>query len=167
MTQMNSLLRFALTLAPLLSLLLLSACAPNTAGTDEHGLRPYLAVDLQLPDKLASHSTSQFSITVRRSGQPVTVDQVTFELWPEGQEALRQSMPGVPTGDGRYTATHQLSGEGIYIIRSTVSAGELEARPERRFAVGKDAVQRLAELEAMQAGGNHEEGAASAGHHDH
>ena len=143
-------------------------CTANMSEIDEHGLRPYIAVDVRIPDKLAPHNNGQFAIEARVKGQPLEAEQVTFEFWPEGQHAHRVSVTGAAAGDGIYTADYPIPGEGIYVVRSVVSGRGLEAMPAKRFAVGEQAVLHLAALEEQLAAGA-EDGSASGGggHHSH
>lgn len=152
----------------LIATALLGACTANTANIDERGLRPHLAVDLQLPEELAPDVAATFRIAVTQGGQPVQAADVTFEFWPEGSPEQKAVVPGsLGDEDGIYSAIHQLSREGVYVVRCLVTAGGLEAMPAKRFALGEEAVLRLAALEEQAAGDTASVGEASGGGHHH
>lgn len=138
-----------------------AGCTANTDEIDERGLRPYIAVDLHIPDRLVPHENGKFVIDVRVREQPLEAEQVTFEFWPEGQPAQRVSVTGSAVGDGVYAADFPPPGEGVYVVRSYVSGAGLEAMPAKRFAVGGQAVLQLAALEEQLAA---EAADAGAGH---
>ena len=146
----------------LLGALLLAGCTAQTGEVDEHGLRPHLTVDLQLPEQLAVGETAAFMLDVARGGEPVTADAIRFVLWPEAAPEQREELAAAPDAPGRYSAAYRLPTEGVYVIRAYVEAAELEAMPAKRFAVGADAVLELAALEAAQAGSAP---ASGGGHH--
>lgn len=145
--------RKALLVTTLAAALLTSACTANTSALDEQGLLPHLTVDLQLPEPLPERtpvgSLAQFRATVKKNGSLAHVDRVTFQIWPEDRLEQRIEATGV-LREGSYVVEHLLDAEGIYIVRCFVQAGALEAMPAKRFAIGQDAVLRLAELERQQ-----------------
>lgn len=150
--------------------LLASGCTANTSALDERGLLPHLTVDLQLsqslPEQTPAGSLAQFRATVEQNGSPAQVDRVTFQIWPEDRPEQRIETTGV-LRDGFYVAEHRLDAEGIYIVRCLVQAGALEAMPAKRFALGQDAVLRLAELERQQSAQASAPAAGDGGGHHH
>ncbi|WP_260405697.1 FixH family protein [Paenibacillus sp. 598K] len=138
--------------ALLLGALLLAGCTAQTGDVDEHGLRPHLRVDLQLPEQLAVGETAAFMLDVTRGDEPVVADAVRFVLWPETAPEQRTELAAAPDAPGRYSVAYRLPAEGVYVIRAYVEADKLEAMPAKRFAIGADAVLELAALEAAQAG---------------
>jgi len=141
---------------------ILNACTANTSSTDEHGLLPHLSVDMRLPSKLSPGSSEQFRIVVSQGGEPVQADDVTFEFWPEEHPEQRVEIAGESGGNGLYSAVYRLSDQGLYVVRCRVSSSSLEAMPTKRFAIGEEAVLRLAALEGQQMP---DSGSSSEGHH--
>lgn len=156
--------RSALILIMMIAAMFLSACTANTGSTDERGLLPHLSVDLQLPTEMTPGSTGQFRIYVSQDGKPVQADKVTFGFWPVGHSEQRVEIAGVSEGNGLYSAEYRLGSEGVYVVRCRVSSGSLEVMPARRFAIGEEAVLRLAALERQQ---NAETPASGGGGHHH
>lgn len=139
----------------------LGACKANTSSTDEHGLLPHLSIALDLPEQLSLETTAHFQISVKQGDVPIEADRVMFELWPEGQPEQRIEFAGLPQNEGLYIGEYRLLAEGVYVIRARVTYGSLEAMPAKRFAIGEEAVLRLAELE--QQASNNQDGN---GNHD-
>ncbi|SMG22939.1 FixH family protein [Paenibacillus aquistagni] len=163
-TRSRPIRKTALVLA-MTAALALSACTANTGLTDEKGLLPHLTVDIELPEAFTLDFAAPFHIRVEQHKVPVDTAEVTFEIWPENHPEERVRIPGESNGKGLYTAEHQLSTEGIYIVRCHVVSGSLEAMPAKRFAIGEEAVLSLAELEEQQAADG--EAPAHGGGHDH
>lgn len=161
--------RASITAMGLAALLLLGACTAQTGNVDEHGLRPHLNVDLQIPKELNLHQDETFTIKLTQGGKPATAEFVTFEFWPEGQPEQKVSAQGAPTSadSGVYTAQYAMPDNGIYVVRCLVTSGSMEAMPAKRFAMGEKAVLHLAEAEKQESAGNSGEGDAAAGHHHH
>ncbi|GIQ65957.1 hypothetical protein PACILC2_45250 [Paenibacillus cisolokensis] len=165
MTSFRLPLRGTAIVLTMMAAFFLSACAANTSSTDEHGLLPHLTVDMRLPSELSLGSSGQFRIAISQDGKPVQADDVAFEFWPEGHPEQRVEIPGEFGGSGLYTAEYRLNSEGVYVVRCRVSSGSLEAMPAKRFAIGEEAVLRLAALEQQQTAGAPADGGSSGGHH--
>lgn len=167
MTSIRLSVRWIAIVLTMLAAILLSACKANTGSTDERGLLPHLSVDMQLPEELSPGSAGHFQIAVRLGGEPVQADRVIFEFWPEGRPDQVVSVTGTPGGEGLYTAEYRPGGEGLYMVRCRVSSGPLEAMPAQRFAIGEEAVLRLAALERQQSSGATaaDEGSGEHNHH--
>ncbi|MNN58968.1 hypothetical protein D3C81_1740470 [compost metagenome] len=69
--------------------------------------------------------------------------QVQFEIWAEGNKDAVINVDGKQSSTGLYTASYSLSEEGIYIVKSHVSAQQYQVMPSKRFAVGNEAVEEL------------------------
>ncbi|MHA7963929.1 hypothetical protein ACX93W_07280 [Paenibacillus sp. CAU 1782] len=147
--------------------LLLGACTAQTGTIDEKGLRPHLNVDLQIPEKLELHKTSQFRVEVLQGGKPAAVDEVIFELWPEEQVDQLISLKGNKIDDGIYGVDYEILENGLYRLKSRITAGELEVFPAKRFAVGEKAVLELAAIEDQEALDNQGSNQSTGGHHHH
>jgi hypothetical protein len=154
----------AITLPILIILLLfLSACTASFSAIDESGLQPHLNVDLQIPKQLSTSTTGRFSITIQhQDGMPAPAERVMFEIWPEGRQDERISIPGTAIGEGQYAIDHQLMEQGIYVVQCFVSSGDYEVMPAKRFAIGEEAVHQLAALEAEETS---DEPVVNGGHH--
>ncbi|WP_020618098.1 hypothetical protein [Paenibacillus daejeonensis] len=142
---------------------LLSGCTAQTGTVDEQGLRPHLAVDLQLPAELAPGESGQVTLDVALLGDPITAE-VIFAYWPEGEPGNAVEAAASSEDKGRYQTDLVLPEEGIYVVRAQVAADGLEVMPAKWLAIGEDAVRQLAVLEAAQA---QEAPAAGGGGHHH
>lgn len=151
----------------MIAAMILSACTGNTSSTDEHGLLPHLTVDMLLPKELSPDSTATFHVEVRQGEKPVEAANITFEFWPEGHPEQLVEIIGVSGGRGLYSAEYRLNSEGVYVVRCRVSSGSLEAMPAKRFAIGEEAVLRLATLEQQQDANAAADGGSKGGHHHH
>ena len=142
---------------------MLSGCTAQTGIVDEQGLRPHLAVDLQLPAQLAPGERGQVTLDVELLGDPVAAE-VSFAYWPEGEPGKVVEAAASSEDKGRYQTDLVLPEEGIYVVRAQVAAGGLEVMPAKWLAIGADAVEQLAVLEATQ---SQEAPAAGGGGHHH
>ncbi|WP_214629479.1 FixH family protein [Paenibacillus agaridevorans] len=145
----------------------LGACTANEGMTDENGLRPHLNVDLQVPGTLKLHETSPFSVIVTQANKPVRADEILFQFWPEGSPDRLVTVAGLMRQEGVYTAEYGFIENGVYVVRSRVTAGSLEAMPAKRFAIGEEAVLRLAALEQQEAQGELASSDHGSGDHHH
>lgn len=149
----------------IISAIFLSACKANTSSTNENGLLPHLTVDMQIPTELSLGSTELFQIEVNQEGVPVDEAQVLFQFWPEKHPDQRVEVVGEYDGNGLYSADYRIKSEGIYVVRCHVSSGPLEVMPAKRFAIGEEAVRRLAAIAEQTDGVPTDEGSGTG--HDH
>lgn len=147
----------------ILVIVMLSGCTAKTGTIDERGLRPHLTVDLQLPEQMAPGEPGQVTLKVELQGEPVAAE-VQFVFWPEGEPDKAMEADAMSVGGGQYQTIMELPEEGVYVVRAHVTADGLEAMPAKWLAIGQDAVQQLAALEADQA---QEAPAAGGGGHHH
>lgn len=146
---------------------LLSGCTANVSSTDKRGLLPHLTVDLQIPEHLQAGAAGTFTMIVRQNGEPFEAagDSAAFEIWPEGQRENSILIPGKLDGAGVYTVSPTLTAEGIYVVRCRFSSTDYEVMPSKRFAIGEDAVNRLAMLEKQASSEDTAPGSGDGGHH--
>ncbi|MHA6480400.1 FixH family protein [Paenibacillus sp. strain BS8-2] len=163
----RTLWRASIVAMGLASSLLLGACTAQTGNLDEHGLRPHLNVDLQIPAKLKLHQETTFSIALAQGGNPATADSVTFEFWPEDNPEHKVFVDGVQDGEGVYIASYDLPDTGIYVVRCLVTSGTMKAMPAKRFAIGEEAVLHLAAMEKQGDSGDAGDGDNASGHQHH
>ena len=155
--------RLAVWAWPLLLAALLCGCTAKAAATDESGLPPHLTVNLHLPAKLETGAQSVFTVEVLKGGKPLeNADKAEFIIWPEGKKEASVTVKANEASPGVYTVSHTITEEGLYVVQSRISAANEQVMPAKRFAVGADAIERLALLESAT-----ETGAAAAAKSKH
>ncbi|SDT27913.1 hypothetical protein SAMN05444162_3655 [Paenibacillaceae bacterium GAS479] len=128
--------------------LLLGGCQANTSGQDDKGMIPHLTVDLQIPDKLQPGEASRFTILVEENGKPYDeFYKTSFQFWPEDGSSPAVNAEAKLTAPGTYTVTQPAGTEGVYRVKFSGVSTEYEIMPSKRFAIGANAIEHLAELE--------------------
>lgn len=143
----------------------LGGCTSNMEGRDENGFAPHLTVDLKAPAPEDFQSEVPLSVVVKKSGQPLEqADKAEFVVWPESDPNSVVIIQATEQTPGVYTANYVFGSEGMYIVQSRIVSADLEAIPAKRVAIGKEAVERLSQLDHA---GEGEESNVSEGHHGH
>ncbi|WP_168735910.1 FixH family protein [Cohnella fermenti] len=147
-------------------LIALGGCTSNTEGLDENGLKPHLTVDLKVEAPADVLAEVPLSVEVKKSGEPlVQAEKAEFVVWPDGDSEHAVTIAASEQSPGVYTANYAFGTEGMYIVQSRVSSGNLEVMPAKRIAIGAAAVEALEQLEGAGEGEGEAAQAASEGHH--
>ncbi|SLK20965.1 MULTISPECIES: FixH family protein [unclassified Paenibacillus] len=150
-------------MSPLLLVILLCACTAKVAETDESGLPPHISVNLQLPETLAVGSSNVFSVQVSKSNVPLEhAETAEFVIWPENNEDSAVTIKADESSPGSYSVSYVIEKEGLYVVRSRIQFADAQVMPTKRFAIGDQAIERLAQLESDQ---HTNVPAPAAGHH--
>ncbi|OME87969.1 hypothetical protein BK120_01205 [Paenibacillus sp. FSL A5-0031] len=149
---------------PLLLVVLLCSCTAKSAEVDESGLPPHLTVNLLLPENLEIEKPNHFSVEVLKSGKPmINADQAQFIIWQEDDQSSAVTIQAEQLSPGVYSVTHSIAKEGLYVVQSRIHFANDQVMPAKRFAIGKDAIEKLAMLESAQHSG--EPAPVESGHH--
>ncbi|MGN7454692.1 FixH family protein [Paenibacillus pasadenensis] len=143
--------------------MLLAGCQADTSGLDDKGFKPHLTVDLQLPEQLEQGQEGRFAIVVKENGEPYDgFYQARFQLWPEDGSSAPVTAQAEKTAPGTYSFVQAIGPEGVYRIKFSGVSADYEIMPSKRFAIGSEAVEALAEMEKAGAAAAVP---APAGHH--
>ncbi|WP_238651812.1 FixH family protein [Paenibacillus piscarius] len=148
---------------PILLLTLLCGCTAKVAETDESGIPPHISVDLVLPEDLEMGSSNVFSIKVSKSNEPLAhAEKAEFVLWKENNKDAAVTIQANESSPGLYSASYVIEEEGLYFVQSRIKFLDAQVMPTKRFAIGAQALERLAQLENAQP---NDAPAPAAGHH--
>lgn len=148
---------------PILLIVLLCGCTAKVAETDENGLPPHISVDLQLPEEFKIGSSNVFSVQVSKRNVPLEhAEKAEFVIWPEDDKNAAVIIQADEPSPGSYVVSYAIEKEGLYVVQSRVKFADAQVMPTKRFAIGDQAIERLAQLESDQAT---DVSAPAAGHH--
>ena len=135
----------------ILLLTLLSGCTAKVAPTDESGLQPHISVDLVLPNDLEIGKSNVFSIKVSKSNEPLEhAEAAEFVIWEENHKESAVTIKANEASPGIYSASYAIEAEGLYLVQSRIKFTDAQVMPTKRFAIGAQALERLAQLESAQ-----------------
>ncbi|WP_141501110.1 FixH family protein [Paenibacillus luteus] len=146
--------RIYLWAGALLLVTFLCSCTATASDVDESGLPPHLSVNLKLPEQLEADIPSIFSVEVTKSGKPLEdADQAEFVIWSEDDDSSTVTIHAEESSPGIYSVTYSISEEGLYVVQSRIRSANEQVMPAKRFALGTQAIERLAFLESAQHSG--------------
>lgn len=148
----------------------LTACGTsgnnNGNGIDLENDQQELAmidVELQAPEALDVGQEGTFTAIVTQGGEAVDdADEVTFEVWQEGQKEESEMIEAEHGENGSYILHKAFDQAAIYHIQSHVTARGMHTMPVAQLTVGEP----NAETEDNAHDAEHQEEEED-GHHDH
>lgn len=143
-----------------ISLLLLSGCA--LFSVDNHAeyndLEP-IEISTYLPENRERSTEQPVSLLLTQNNKEIEDAEVSIEIWSK-DHSQHDTFPVANKGRGIYEADVYWETEGIYYMRSEVSAGEATANPVVILGVGD-----LTEEEELQIENGNEDSTTIEGHH--
>ncbi|UOE57966.1 FixH family protein [Cytobacillus oceanisediminis] len=141
------------------SLLVLGGCSQSEeekpAKNDE--VPQIIEAVIQVPETIDPGEEATLAVTVRQGDKAVTdADEVKFEIWQEGQKENGEMAEAKHDSEGKYTADHIFTEEGLYYVQSHVTARSQHTMPMVSVQVG--------EAKAEDSGTGHEQEGHSHSH---
>ncbi|WP_252311278.1 FixH family protein [Sinobaca sp. H24] len=147
-------------LAGSVSLLFLSGCSLFSVDNhDEYNDLKPIEVSTYLPENREMSKEQPVSLLLTQNNKEIENADVHIEIWSE-DHFQHDTLPVTNKGGGIYEADVYWETEGIYYMRSEVSAGESAANPVVMLGVGD-----LTEEEELQIENGDEGSATIEGHH--
>ncbi|KMJ58037.1 hypothetical protein AB685_14555 [Bacillus sp. LL01] len=125
----------------LLSLLMLAACGSsdnneNTNGNSD-GVPSMVEVEIKLPEAIEPNEEVKIEALVTQGDENVEdANEVTFEVWKQGQEADHEMIEATNDGAGIYSITKTFEEEGFYYVVAHTTAREMHVMPRVELTVG-------------------------------
>ncbi|MCM3705556.1 MULTISPECIES: FixH family protein [Cytobacillus] len=121
-------------------LLVLGGCSQSeeekTGKNDE--VPQIIEAVIEAPETINPGGEAALAVTVKQGGEAVTdADEVKFEIWQEGQKENGEMIEAKHGSEGKYTADHVFTEEGLYYVQSHVTARSQHTMPMVSIQVGK------------------------------
>ncbi|PAV31606.1 hypothetical protein CIL05_02815 [Virgibacillus profundi] len=114
-----------------------SESAEESEETDELKI---LEVEFEVPETAEVNETVELKAIVTYGEEDVTdADDVTFEIWEQGNEDDSTKIEATNNSDGTYTAETSFEQDGIYEMYAHTNARELHTMPKKSITVGEGA----------------------------
>jgi YtkA-like len=93
---------------------------------------------IEVPETINPGEEAALAVTVKQGGEAVTdADEVKFEVWQEGQKENGEMIEAKHESEGKYTADHAFTEEGLYYVQSHVTARSQHTMPMVSIQVGE------------------------------
>ncbi|MCM3617114.1 FixH family protein [Sutcliffiella horikoshii] len=150
----------------LLSLLMLAACGSSDNNQESNGgsdgVPSIVEVEIKLPETIEPNEEVKIQALVTQGDENVEdANEVTFEVWKQGQEADHEMLEADHDGDGIYSITKTFDEEGYYYVVAHTTAREMHVMPRVEVTVGNPDPS-----EKEEAANSHEH-SDEGHHHDH
>lgn len=122
------------------AVLLLTACGNNNKDTSEGDgakLPEMVEVEVLLPEKIEPNEEVKIEVLVTQGAEKVEdANEVTFEVWKQGQEKDHEMIEGKNDGSGIYSFTKTFEEEGFYFVVAHTTARAMHVMPRVEVTVG-------------------------------
>ncbi|WP_078381696.1 FixH family protein [Sutcliffiella halmapala] len=132
--------KYTFLISIIITILILAACGNNsnkesTGNTDE--VPTIIEVEVLLPESIEPNQEVKIEALVTQGGEKVAdANEVTFEVWKQGQEADHEMIEGKNDGSGIYSFTKSFEEEGLYYVVAHTTAREMHVMPRVEVTVG-------------------------------
>lgn len=150
----------------LLSLMLLAACGSSNNNENKSGnmdeVPSMVEVEIKLPETIELNEEVKLEALVTQGDENVEdANEVTFEVWKQGQEADHEMLEANNDGEGIYSISKTFEEEGFYYVVAHTTARDMHVMPREEVTVGNPDP---SEKEDQEQGHDHGEESHS---HDH
>lgn len=122
------------------AVLLLTACGNNNSDTSKGNgdkLPEMVEVEVLLPEKMEPNEEVKIEALVTQGEEKVEdANEVTFEVWKQGQEKDHEMIEGKNDGSGIYSFTKTFEEEGFYFVVAHTTARDMHVMPRVEVTVG-------------------------------
>jgi hypothetical protein len=149
----------------MIALFMLAACgnsSNNSEGSNGDQVPSAVEVEVLLPEKIEPNEEVKIEALVTQ-GEDIVEDanEVTFEVWKQGQEADHEMIEANNEGDGLYSFTKTFEEEGFYYVVAHTTARDMHVMPRAEVTVGNP------EKSEHEEGHSHDHDHDSHGEDDH
>ncbi|MCG1022580.1 FixH family protein [Sutcliffiella horikoshii] len=125
----------------LLSLLMLAACGSSNndgkSNGESAGIPSIVEVEIKLPETIEPKEEVKIEALVTQGDENVEdANEVTFEVWKQGQEADHEMLEADNDGEGIYSITKTFDEEGFYYVVAHTTARDMHVMPRVEVTVG-------------------------------
>ncbi|SFD96471.1 YtkA-like [Lentibacillus persicus] len=119
---------------------ILAACGQNEEtgnDTTETDTTIPIEADLEVAEQAEKDEEVTFTVTVTQDGETISdANEVTFEIWEDGNKEESEMIEADNAGDGKYTVEKSFDTDAVYHVQSHVTARTMHTMPVKQIAIG-------------------------------